>query len=65
MRDASPANDTLTITARDSVIANFGSNALQRIGPGTANLTLDHVGDVLPSPPPHARTVPAPSQQPT
>jgi hypothetical protein len=41
--DASPANDTLTITARDSVIANFGSNALQRIGPGTANLTLDHV----------------------
>jgi hypothetical protein len=40
--------DAATVTARDTVVANFGSNALFRGGPGTANLSLDHV-DVFPA----------------
>jgi hypothetical protein len=42
----SSASDALTVTARDTVVANFGSNALYRVD--TANLNLDHV-DVFPA----------------
>jgi hypothetical protein len=42
--------EVVTVTARDSVVTNFGSRALYRTGNDTTNLSLDHV-DVFPASP--------------
>jgi hypothetical protein len=42
------STETVIVTARDTVLANFGSNALYRAGSGTTNLNLEHV-DVYPA----------------
>jgi len=46
--DRAYAGESVTVDVRDSVVANFGTHALQRIAGGAADLNLDHV-DVFPA----------------
>jgi len=46
--DRAYAGESVTVDVRDSVVANFGTHALQRMAGGAADLSLDHV-DVFPA----------------